>query len=230
MDAWINDPSSTNKASTRDFKLSGLRSFFDFLIYQGWSTRNPTRMVSVKFNLLTHAQKVVKDKEVFTEDEFALVAASFEGFFRDAAIISYEVGLRLGDICNLEFVCFNLPLKMVTVVTDKADTRVDIPITRRVVGMVKRLRIQESGPYLFPKWREIQNDPKRRGTIPTMFKRKFVALGFEDRSFHCLRKTYATNSYRAAMRGQLNQEALNLVSKNLGHGSTTPTKTYISIQ
>ncbi len=226
VDQWINDPSSKTKASTRQFKLGSLRNYFDFLLNRGWSVRNPAKLVEVKWGGLSHDQKITKGKEIFTDEEFLVLCNGLSGFALDAVVIARDVGLRIGDICNLEFASFKDG--QITVVTDKADTTVSLPTTQRVEDIVARRRTEVDGAYLFPRQREMQNSPTRRAAIPTLFLREFRRLGFDNKSIHSLRATYATSEYRKSQReNAFDGPALEQVSQKLGHQSTEVTRLYL---
>lgn len=224
VDKWINDAESSAKASTRRVNLSALRTFFDYCCDEGWMVGNPAgkQRVSIRMNLLSHAQKETTERLPFTELEVKrlLDHANKKGlvFWEFAVLISWEIGLRLGDICNLEFECFNQPRRAV-VWTDKRDKRVSVPISRQLEELVTLVPLT-SDKYLFPEQRELNLDPKRRAILSIQFKRIAERCDIKEKSFHCLRHACIT---RWAKEGR----SLESIGKDVGHANAGTTQAYV---
>lgn len=225
---WINNPANTGKASSRLVRLSHLRSFFSFCVNAGWSHINPAASVKVDMSIMRFALKERKRKTVFSEEEFGRLLMNLDGFWRDASVVSYDTGLRLGDICRLEHDSFKYKDGLLVVWTDKTDKRLELRMTHRVAEIGSRRRREEPGPYLWPEERAMHLDPKRRGILTKQFKRKCESIGLGDRSFHCLRATFATEEYNEAERKRLNPASAGHVAGLLGHSSTVTTRVYVS--
>jgi integrase len=209
-------------------KLSIIRSFLNYCCVKRYVLSNPAQLVVVNQKVMDHKQKETKHKPVFTDDEFQFVLANCDnaeppsitnGFFKAALILGRDLALRLGDICNLEWDCFDFTKKTVTVWMDKTNSRVEIPMTTRVHNLIARLPSDDK-KYLFPYEREMANDSNRRASLSVAFSRLFQRLGLEGYSFHCLRATMATTM---ANRGATMDD----ISEALGHKSKGVTKVYV---
>lgn len=228
INAYINNPQSPDKRGTRALKLAGIRGLMNFALHRRWILNDPSRLVRVNHRVLTHAQKEVKHKPVFTDDEVDFLIAQSEnaepplvskGFFKAAIILGRDCALRFGDICNLEWNCFDFTTNTVCVWTSKGGSRVEIPMTQRVVALLSS--IEASHPvYVFPKEREIANDVDRRASLSVIFGRFLNRVGMKGYSFHSLRATYATTMAN-------NGATLDEIATALGHKGTEVTKAYI---
>ena len=226
--AWINDPNRPDKLGTRTMKLAAIRNLMRFCGVKRYILSDPSQLVSVDYRVISHEQRETKHKQVFEDDEIDFILANCDGmepdsmsdgFFRASIMLGRDLALRLGDICNLEWSCFDLQKGTVTVWTDKANTRVVIPMTGRVAELVADLP-REDPRFLFPAEQMIANDPKRRSMMSVYFGRLFKSLGFDGYSFHSLRATMATTM---AAKGATIEE----IAKALGHNGTGSTKSYI---
>lgn len=226
--AWVNSPSSKDKLGTRKMKLSCIRNFMNFCGVKRYVLSNPSMLVSVDYRAMSHEQRETRHKAVFTEDEVDFIASMSEdaepdwmsqGFFRSAVILGRDLALRLGDICNLEWSCFDMARGVVVVWTDKSNARVEIPITDRVRRLVESL--PRSDPrFVFPAEQAVISDPRKRSSISVYFCRFLKSLGLSGYSFHSLRATMATSM---AIKGATVEE----IAKALGHKGTAVTRSYI---
>lgn len=225
VDRWINDPESAAKYHTRRIGLSDIRTFFDFCIDHGWVTSNPAgkQRVSVRMELLSHAQKEPTEKQCFASPEIVRLLTELDKepkylFWSFAVRISNEIGLRLGDVCQLEWDCFSAPGR-VTVWTDKRDRRVSVPISKELEELVSVIPV-ESTQFLFPNERERIRDTSRRAGLSMDFKRLCERNGITGKSFHCLRHTCIS---RWAKEGK----TLDSIAKDVGHANTKTTQSYV---
>tara|TARA_R100000808_G_scaffold1976_1_gene8384 strand:+ start:2197 stop:3255 length:1059 start_codon:yes stop_codon:yes gene_type:complete len=227
---YINSDRSKSKASSRRVVLSAIRSFLEFCCGEGWRVGNPAKEVDVNMGLLDHEQKETKQPNLFTADEVKhFVAVTDDIFWRLAAQLSFETGLRLGDICGLEWKCIDDG--KITVWTGKRDKRVGpFKLSRKAMSLLKKVPAVSS-KYVFPEQREIQSSPTRRALLSVQFKRHSEAAGLSDKSFHGLRHTYASIKYKdekEKLIEKLQQELAELeVAEAMGHSSTKTTKGYI---
>lgn len=229
---WINAPASRNKASTRLVMLSALRSFYRFVSAQGWVIGNPAALVKVDRSILEHEQNEVLRRPAFTDEEVVhlLEATADTGeypsrFWHFAIAASRCLGLRLGDICRLEWACVSAETGSLIVWTEKRDKRVQPPIMEpegapgcwlRAVGQVEPV----SEKLLFPTEASIHNDPAVRSTLSVQFRRLCDKLGLEGRTFHCLRASYCTACNRAGV-------PIEHIARHVGHSDTGTTEGYI---
>ena len=225
---WVNPPDAPTKRGTRLLKLSAVRALFRYCLLKRYVLSDPSQLVSVDFRLMTHPQRETRHKPVFTDAEITYLlkrageaepASITAGFFRAAIILGRDLALRLGDICNLEWASFHYARRVVTVWTDKSNTRVEVPLTTRVVRLLANLPAEDDR-YIFPSERAIANDPDRRAMLSVAFGRFFQGCGFAGYSFHCLRATYATTLARQGL-------SLAEIAVKLGHKSTTTTRAYV---
>jgi integrase len=226
--AWINDPSKPDKLGTRIMKLSSVRNLMRFCAIKRYILSDPSQLVSVDYRAISHDQRETKHKAVFEDDEVEFVLSNCEGlepdsmsegFYKAAIMMGRDLALRLGDICNLEWSCFNFQKGIVVVWTDKSNTRIELPLSERVARLVSSM--ERSDPrLLFPAESVIANDPKKRAMLSVYFGRMFKSLGFDGYSFHSLRATMATSM---AAKGATIDEIANA----LGHNGTSATRSYI---
>lgn len=225
---WVNDPNKADKLGTRAFKLSCVKNFMGYCHVKRYIMRDPSPLVTIDYRAISHEQRETKHKVVFSDGEISFLLSNCageeppsisQGFFKASIILGRDLALRLGDICSLEWACFDFKTGLVTVWTDKANTRVQIPMTDRVAKLVQGME-HTHGKHLFPLEREIAIDPKRRAMLSVIFGRFLKGLGFEEHSFHSLRATFAT---AMAAKGATVDE----IAKALGHSSSGPTKSYI---
>lgn len=221
---WINDEDSDAKAGTRNVLLAGFRSFFAFCCAKGWSVGDPSHLVRVNLSLLDHAQKETTERVPITKQECKtlLHVTSADGrnasaFWHFAILMSWETGLRLGDICQLEWDCFKKPGKVI-VWTDKRDARVAVPISEQLQEASSLIPVTDN-QYLFPEQREMILDKNRRASLSVQFSRLCQANKI-DKSFHCLRHAFAT---------RMKEEGLSLedIGVLMGHSGTDTTSDYV---
>lgn len=209
------------KRSSALRKLAAIRNFFGYCQEEGLLYRNPAgkRLVKVTYNAFKHEEIESGEREIFTEAELAGLLVVASSFWRAAITISRETGLRLGDISKLEWASFKDGRLVVW--TDKADKRVDLPISPAIseaMGALSSTGIE----YCFPEQREISLDPSRKALLSVQFSRLCAKAGVHGKSFHCLRHTNATNLVSGGMERQD-------VAKRLGHSSPTTTDGYIHV-
>lgn len=227
---YANSDKAGNKASSRRVVLSSIRGFIEFCCGEGWRVGNPANDVGINLDLMDHNQKESKSPTLFTENDIRhLIAVVDDAFWRFAIQLSYETGLRLGDICQLEWECIDEG--HITVWTDKRNKRVGpFKLSSRLESMLIGLPVL-SPKYIFPDQREKQRDPKRRAHLSVQFKRYCESAGLSDRSFHGLRHTYASVQFKAEKEKlveKLKRELAEVeVAQKLGHSSTETTKGYI---
>lgn len=200
--------------------LAAIRSLFAFLVNEGYVLRNPAAkgMVRVNYASFTHAEKEPCNKFTFTDNEIAALLVGADPFWRCAIILAVGTGLRISDIAQLEWA--SVGSGRVIVWTDKTNTRVDLPLTGDIeaaLGALPATGIQ----YVFPEQREVILDTKRRSLLSIQFSRLCKKVGINDKTFHCLRHTYA---HRRQGEG-LTVEA---IGAELGHRGTDTTKLYLS--
>jgi integrase len=143
-------------------------------------------------------------------------------FFKAAILLSYETGLRLSDICQLEWDC--IEGNQLVVHTDKRDKRVAIPMWAEVKMAINCIpeRDDDEELYCFPDYNEKYNNPKTTATISNAFKRILRNAGVSRNglSFHSLRHACLTKWESGGL-------DLEHIQKLAGHSSSETTKGYI---
>ena len=225
---FINEGGST-KFGTRGTKLSIIRSFMTFCSSRGWILGNPATLVRVDWRGLSHVQKEVKHKTLLTDEEIETVLAGLgkdDPFWTAAIVISRDCGLRISDICCLEWKSIDYRKHIITVHTQKTGTRVELPMTRRVIASLLRVPIAtRTEKYVFPVERSDVRDTAKRSKFSVYFKRILAKHNITGKSFHSLRATFATDEYMS-MQG-VDQEAMKAVAEKLGHKGTKVTSHYV---
>ena len=207
------------KATTRKAILCSLRAFLTFCRRHGWLVAEPAALVDVDMHALTHAQKELREGKPFNADEIGrlLAEASTSVFWTAAILIAVDTGLRLGDICRLEW--DSVGTDVLTVWTDKSNRRVRVPLTPRAKAALERVPKGRS-QYVFPKERDLYERPKRRNYFSVFFVRLSNRAGLAGRVFHDLRHTFCTNHHRQGM-------ATRDIATLAGHSSAKTTEGYI---
>lgn len=227
---WINNPKNKVGVSTRNAWLSAMSAFLSFCSTRQYIPKNPASIVSVNMSRMSHAQKEKKKVIPFTEEEYKKIINEGCDCFRSeevgtfwviASTLAYWLGLRLGDIINLEW--DSIGKNHITVWTEKKDTRVQLPLNHKLTGgkaLNKALAMIEFNgtDYVFPKaMRDKMNDPKKNHYFSQQFRELMNRLGIEGKSFHCFRHAFATRHKNLPIEE---------VAKMLGHKSTKSTKGY----
>jgi integrase len=213
-------------ASTRRNYLSVIRSFFKWMVYKGYCRSNPAQLVFVDMNRLPHDLKEpLPQKEPFTDDEYVRLLAAVDRANRDkfwsfAVRIAKETGLRLSDICKLEWASFALGNKLI-VWTDKTDARVELTLSDALLEMLYKIpKTKGHEEYVFYMEKLRYEDEVMRRSFPGRFKHFCYSAGCPDKSFHCLRFTKAQEVFDET--GDIEE-----VQKQLGHASPAMSKRYL---
>lgn len=222
---WVNHSGSL---TTRKYKLAVVKSFFTFLIAKGWCQSNPAALVGIDFEAMTHEQKEKKAQTPLTEEQVnLLLTKANDPFWRFATRCAWETGLRLGDICSLEWPSFGTPGKLI-VWTGKTNERIEFNISARLTGLLSAVPVTHN-KYVFPERRQIINDEKKRAALSTQFSRLCNRCGFKGH-FHLLRHSAASNHAKNEMSDILEivkEIGLEKARKLLGHKRAKTTGGYL---
>jgi len=219
LDAFVNGNDET-KRSNRNMRLASIKSLFKFISAKGYCVGNPSAMLRVKLKNLSHEQKEPTKRLPFTEREYRHLITHTDGFWRFACALSYWAGLRLSDVCNLEWA--GIMPEEIVVWTQKSETRVALPLKNALIGngelqpilMAMMCDHARDPKYCFPVQRAIINDPERRAGLSVAFGRILVELGIEGKSFHCLRHSFATRLGKAGV-------TVEEIGRFMGHGRSS---------
>lgn len=162
-------------------------------------------------------RKIARNK---VQIEYSSERLSIAQFWRSATGIGRYSGLRLGDICCLEKASLKEHGKLI-VWTDKKDSRVELPISDKLAQSISLMPHSNDKRFCFPEQAMIHGDPVKRSKLSVQFTRILEGCKIEGKSFHCLRKTLAT---------ELNSqgETIEEIAKALGHSSIETTRIYIA--
>jgi len=214
---WINNPKSESKASTRRIAISIIGKFLEFCTHKGWNMGNQAKLVRVNMNLLSHEQKETTERHPFTKSEVSKLLRDLDGFWKFAVRIGWETGLRLGDICQLEWSCFDRPNEVI-VWTDKRNKRVAVPISEELSALLTTIPMQDA-KYIFPEQRATLLDSSRRAVLSVYFKRYCERAGIEGKSFHSLRHAFVQTHREHG-------ETWEQIAQAIGHSLVETTKGY----
>lgn len=141
-------------------------------------------------------------------------------FYKAAALLSYETGLRLSDICKLEWDC--IEGDKLVVHTDKRDKRVSIPMWAEVKMAINAIPEKHDDLYCFPEHRDVYLNPDKRSTLSSRFASllKRAGLARDGLSFHSLRHGCLTRWKSGGL-------DLEHIQKLAGHSSSETTERYI---
>lgn len=208
--------------SNKNLRHTALNSLFKYCVAKGYTQTNPAALVKVDKSLLKHRQKEADERVPFTRWEYKQIVDYAPYFFKEATIISYWTGLRLGDICRLEW--DSISSKHMIIHTIKRDKRVKIPLGHELFGgnelinCLKSIR-KEHKTFCFPEAYKTISDSKKRAKLSTYYSRILGELLIYGKSFHCLRHNFTTRLYDAGV-------MLEDIAKVVGHSSTKTTKKY----
>jgi integrase len=128
----------------------------------------------------------------------------FLAFWQFAVRVSFETGLRLSDICQLEWSCFATAGQLNTW-SDKTNKRVSLAFNDELTELLAALPVVHA-KYLFPEQRALILSIKKRGGLSVQFKRLCEKLEIHGKSFHCLRHGAATEKYHKADKSALAEQ------------------------
>lgn len=229
IDAFIND-STEVKSGTRKLRLSYLRQLMDYCREQGWTQRNPARIVDVNLRALSHVQKETRKVEPYSADEVSRILSRIKEeisyctsidtltrlrFWLVAIEVSFLSGLRFGDVVCLEWASFKTDA---IIHTGKTGARVTPSESDKIKAAIAGLN--RDCPYLFPAERELYCDTTRRHFFSVWFNRLCAKLDLPYKGLHAFRHGRATDM---AKRG----EPTSIIALELGHTSETTTRRYI---
>lgn len=234
--AYINAPKSTIKLSTRRRILAAISTFVSFCNHRGYISDNPSANLRIKYDIMSQAQKM--DDETIPlnlEDVNRLLRGTEAGSFWNYAVqLGWTTGMRLGDICCLEWA--SIGDRSISVVTSKRGVPVEHAITPELRRLFKQIRDSEttSARYCFPAAAAQYLKPSGQAVMSKQFARLCERLGIEGKSFHGLRHAYALRIKAGEMEAARQDILKTILSelgdiaaqKQLGHGSIASTRIY----
>lgn len=240
VDAFVN-PDGDLTRSGRSSRLAAVSGFCDWLRMNRHISEDPSMGVKVKLRGLNHLQKEGRKRQPFTEGEYKVFMQYLDlflinpdrkhsednaRFWQSAIPLAYWTGLRLSDICNLEW--NSVGNGELVVWTQKRESRVALPLDDPLIGSgelkdvlsdLNRISIHER--YVFPHYRAISEDPAGRSFFSKDFPRwrDSAGLGGTGKTFHCLRHAFVTRLKRAG-------KSIEEIGRLVGHKDSKTTKRY----
>lgn len=210
--------------STQSRILSGLNSYFSFLIYQNYIENNPMELIE-----MPKIRRKLPDTLSFDEIESMLekIDLSTEQGTRDRAIIEvlYSCGLRVSELLNLKISEVQLDIQLIKVVGKGNKERI-VPIGSIAI---KYLRHYFDGYRKLKKidirfkdnlFLNLRGTPLSRISVFTMIKKLANEVGIRKSiSPHTFRHSFATHLVEGGA-------DLRAVQEMLGHVSITTTEIY----
>ena len=219
---WI--VQSGNSSTSQARILSGIRSFYDYLLLEKQIDKNPTELIEFP-RLSRKLPNVLSNEEI--EVMLAQIDLSKEGGFRNKVILEllFACGLRVSELVNLEK--GNIYFKEECIlVTGKGNKQRLVPISDNALNLIQLyLDTERNNADTKPKDREILF-LNRRGSrltrvfIFTLVKELAAKAGIRKKvSPHTFRHSFATGLVT-------NGADLRAVQSMLGHESITTTEIY----
>lgn len=210
--------------TTQSRIISGIKSFFQFQMYQNFLDSNPTELIE-----MPKIKRKLPDTLSFEEIEAMLgsIDLSTEGGTRDRAILEtlYSCGLRVSELTNLRMSNVQKEIQLIKVIGKGNKERL-IPIGGDAIkymnfyldGYRSRKKLDEkSKDFVFL---NLRGKPISRISIFLMIKKIASAVGIRKIiSPHTFRHSFATHLVEGGA-------DLRAVQEMLGHASITTTEIY----
>lgn len=223
---WINTGFTMTMRRRRQSVLGAL---FKFAFDQGYRKDNVAARLTFQTQDFTFEDMEREVKEPFTEAEYQQLLAcdKVQGFWRWAIQLSWWLGLRISDCCDLQWgsLCA-VPGKLV-VWQRKTRRRMELDLSDPVLGggvitqILAGMRAEVTDAvYCFPEARDMYQN--RRQRLSDQFRDLCYAAGMQDnrKTFHSFRKS-------AALRWQAAGRSLDEIGTMLGHEGTGNTQFYL---
>lgn len=148
-------------------------------------------------------------------------------FWRVAIPVSRWAGLRIGDVCGLQWESFTSKPGVIVVHCHKTGVRLELPMCEPLRAALDLIpRGQNQSAYCFVKQRDMA-DTVQRTQIQKKFKMLTEAVGITGKTFHCFRTTCARDlKDRLVAAGRTEQQATEMVRDYLGHSSVATTTSH----
>lgn len=192
--------------ATINRELACLKTMLNYAVGEGWLPSNPIAGYKLFKEKLTKLR-------VVTRDEFNIVYNTSSDELKPILIMAYHTGMRRSEILSLKWENVSLSESYIRVEESKNDESRYIPINKELNIVLKSVKYQSSGEYVF------SHDEEPVKCFKTAFYNAVERSGVKKFTFHDLRHTFASN---LVMRGV----DIITVSELLGHKSLSMTKRY----
>ncbi len=222
---FVNDGRAS--AATAQSRLTALKSIYRFANARALIVGNPSELVEIDHRSMTVEQKEVAHHQPLTEEQYQLALASLPRPKRDWVILGYCCGLRIGDAICLEYDSFTPAFIVVWPSKSRKAKRLALPLNDPLIARPELQELitdllatrPEDETYVWPDQQEIFLTP-RRTMFSQDFRRRFAAMGFEGRTFHSLRTSFARRLDAAG-------KTIHEVATAMSHDSTDTTAIYL---
>ena len=215
---------SGSAATSQARFISGIRSFYDYLLLEKHIDKNPTDLIEFP-RLSRKLPNVLNSAEI--ELMLAKIDLSKEGGFRNKVILEllFACGLRVSELVNLEIVNVYFKEEFI-MVTGKGNKQRLVPISTNSLNLI-RLYLETERKLIEPKPKdkEILFLNRRGGRLT----RVFIFTVVKDLAAKAgLRKNVSPHTFRHSFATGLvsNGADLRAVQNMLGHESITTTEIY----
>lgn len=210
--------------STQARILSGLKTFFNFLVYQNYTSQNAAELIDAP-----KLSRKLPDTLSFEEIDKLInsIDVSTEQGTRDRAILEvlYSCGLRITELLNLKLSEIQLDVEIVKVIGKGNKERI-VPIGSDAIKYLriylqnyrnKRVVADEFKDFVFL---NLKGTPLSRISVFNMIKKQASLIG--------LRKSISPHTFRHSFATHLVEGGADLraVQEMLGHVSITTTEIY----
>ena len=210
--------------STQARILSGLKTFFNFLVYQNYTSQNVAELIDAP-----KLSRKLPDTLSFEEIDKLInsIDVSTEQGTRDRAILEvlYSCGLRITELLNLKLSEIQLDVEIVKVIGKGNKERI-VPIGSDAIKYLriylvnyrnKRMISDEFKDFVFL---NLKGTPLSRISVFNMIKKQASLIG--------LRKSISPHTFRHSFATHLVEGGADLraVQEMLGHVSITTTEIY----
>jgi len=191
-----------------------IKAAFNKAIDWGYIKSNPFKKIKL--------EKKQKNKPAFLNiNQIEIICRHIDSeIIKDAVVLSFHTGLRLGELVNLKWKNINLEDKIITVgdyeFKTKARKQRIIPINDKVLELMNKV-YNPSQVYVFSKGKK---QPFTGDYFSKKFKTACRSAGISDKvHWHSLRHSFASNLVQ-------NGVPIYVIKELLGHSSITTTEIY----
>jgi integrase/recombinase XerD len=225
---WLIDLAGKNLSENSKRRIiSALRGFYKFLQFDGHIKKNPAEDLAAPQKGL-YLPKFLNRTEI--ESLLVLPDVSTEIGLRNRAILElmYACGLRVSEVCSLQFKDVDLDAGILTCVGKGSKTR-RVPVGTSAIEWLKSYLSLRRKKEKIKEKIEINNifvstlgNPINRQTIFLFIKEYAEKIGLQDVSPHTIRHSFATHLVQ-------NSADIRSVQQMLGHADISTTQIYTHI-
>lgn len=201
--------------ATCNRETSFLKAILNRAVQQELLDRNPLEHLKLlpernKRTRIAQGNEEQRLREVMTQDDF------------DVVEVAIQTGIRRGALLSLPWKQIDLENGWIDVQHAKGDTSRQVPMTKRVLEILKRRHATKRGLWVFPN-KSGKNHIQENNWYNRVWRPALEAAGIEGLTIHDLRRTFAS---RMAMAGKGGRELTGI----LGHTNSRTTDRYAHVQ